>query len=96
MGEGDLIKGIIFQAPGFVEKHHEHDHHQWMNMEDDVITSSSESSSLGEYSRTSEGSTSTSSDLVDDASSTNSNGPLYELSELMAQLPIKYYKLLKL
>ena len=102
MGEGDL-KGM-FQAPGFVEKMDKHDHkhgdHHWMNMEDDDInidddvTTTSESS-LGEYSRTSQGSTS-SSDLVDDASSstsnsssTNCNGPLYELSELMAQLPIK-------
>ncbi|XVF86717.1 hypothetical protein PTKIN_Ptkin18bG0064300 [Pterospermum kingtungense] len=96
MGEGDLIKGM-FQAPGFVEKKDNHEHHHWMNMENDEnddITTTSESS-LGEYSSTSQGSTS-SSDLVDDASSptsnsssTNSNGPLYELSELMAQLPIK-------
>ncbi|XWS12009.1 hypothetical protein CRYUN_Cryun37aG0053400 [Craigia yunnanensis] len=96
MGEGDL-KGM-FQAPGFVEKKDKHDQkhgdRHWMNMEDDDVTTTSESS-LGEYSRTSQGSTSSSSDLVDDASSstsnssTNCNGPLYELSELMAQLPIK-------
>ncbi|XVE52011.1 hypothetical protein DITRI_Ditri02bG0086200 [Diplodiscus trichospermus] len=98
MGEGDL-KGMC-QASGFVEKKDNNDqkhgdhHHQWMNMEDDVTTSTSESS-LGEYSRNSQGSTSSiSSDLLDDASSSPSNssstnGPLYELSELMAQLPIK-------
>ena len=98
MGEGDLIG--MFQAPGFVEKKDKHDQkhgeHQWMNMEDDDgdVTTTSESS-LGEYSITSQGSTSSSSDLVDDSSSSTSNsstdcnGPLYELSELMAQLPIK-------
>lgn len=32
---------------------------------------------------------SSSSDLVEDASSSSSSGPLYELSELMNQLPIK-------
>ncbi|OMO70951.1 hypothetical protein CCACVL1_18555 [Corchorus capsularis] len=67
--------------------------------DDDVITSSSSESSMGEFSRTttSQGSTSSSSDLVDDASSSsnssinsnNNNGPLFQLSELMAQLPIK-------
>ncbi|XWS18941.1 hypothetical protein CRYUN_Cryun32bG0088100 [Craigia yunnanensis] len=97
MGEGDL-KGM-FQAAGFVEKKDKHDQkhgdHQWMNMEDDDDVTTTSESSLGEYSRTSQGSTSSSSDLVDDASSstsnssTNCNGPLYELSELMAQLPIK-------
>ncbi|XP_007024332.2 PREDICTED: uncharacterized protein LOC18596034 [Theobroma cacao] len=103
MAQADL-KGM-FQAPGFVEKKDKHDEkhgdHCWMNVEDDdddddddVITTTSESS-LGEYSRTSQGSTSCSSDLVDDASSSTSNssticnGPLYEMSELMAQLPIK-------
>ncbi|XWS16278.1 hypothetical protein CRYUN_Cryun34aG0071500 [Craigia yunnanensis] len=98
MGEGDL-KGM-FQAPGFVEKKDKHDqkhgdHDHWMNMEDDDDVTTTSESSLGEYSRTSQASTS-SSDLVDDASSstsnsssTNCNGPLYELSELMAQLPIK-------
>ncbi|KAH9714052.1 hypothetical protein KPL71_020545 [Citrus sinensis] len=60
----------------------------------DQATSSS--SSLEDSSATN-GSSTSSSDLVDDASSTNSssassnsnNGPLFELSELMAQLPIK-------
>ncbi|XVF74494.1 hypothetical protein PTKIN_Ptkin13bG0114900 [Pterospermum kingtungense] len=90
MGEGDLKDKH--------EQKQKHGDHPLMNKEDDednVITASE--SSLGEYSRTShEGSTSSSSDLVDDASSstsnsssTNSNGPLYELSELMAQLPVK-------
>ncbi|XP_022715052.1 uncharacterized protein LOC111274574 isoform X1 [Durio zibethinus] len=103
MGEGHL--NGMFQAPGFVVNKDKHDQkhgdHRWMNMEDDDInnidddvTATSESS-LGEYSRSSQGSISSSSDLVDDASSstsnssTNCNGPLYELSELMAQLPIK-------
>ncbi|XP_022724339.1 uncharacterized protein LOC111281045 isoform X2 [Durio zibethinus] len=93
---GDLKE--MFQVPaGFVEKNQKHGDNHWMNMEeydhDDVITTSE--TSLGEYSRTSQGSTS-SSDLVDDASSSstsnssaNCNGPLYELSQLMAQLPIK-------
>ncbi|XVF26862.1 hypothetical protein REPUB_Repub14bG0056100 [Reevesia pubescens] len=91
----------MFQAPGFVDKRNKHDDqkhgdHHWMNMD---VTTTSESS-LGEYSRSnSQGSTSSSSDLLDDASSssstsnssssTNCNGPLYELSDLMAQLPIK-------
>lgn len=54
-------------------------------------------SSLEDSRASSEGSTSSSSDMVDDASSPNSfsfssahaSGPLFELSELMAQLPIK-------
>lgn len=60
------------------------------------ITSSSTSSSHGHSTCNSNRSTttSTSSDLVDDASSScssshSNNGPLYELSELMSQLPIK-------
>lgn len=65
-----------------------HDNNDDSNME-------SSTSSL-ENSRISSGSTS-SSDMVDDASSStsyslsssHSSGPLYELSELMAQLPIK-------
>ncbi|XP_022721476.1 uncharacterized protein LOC111278958 [Durio zibethinus] len=102
MGEGDL-KGM-FQVPGYVEKKDKHDQehgdHHLLNMEDDGddddVTTTSESS-LGEHSRTSQGSVTSSSDFVDDASSSTSNssstnclnGPLYELSELMAQLPIK-------
>ncbi|XP_041002048.1 uncharacterized protein LOC121247704 [Juglans microcarpa x Juglans regia] len=54
-------------------------------------------SSLADSRASSEGSTSSSSDMEDDASSPNSfsfssahsSGPLFELSELMAQLPIK-------
>ncbi|ESR40098.1 hypothetical protein WN944_021950 [Citrus x changshan-huyou] len=70
-------------------------HSSWTIMEGhDQATSSS--SSLEDSSATN-GSSTSSSDLVDDASSTNSssassnsnNGPLFELSELMAQLPIK-------
>ncbi|XP_044495444.1 putative protein TPRXL [Mangifera indica] len=73
------------------------DNHQdaYMNM-----PSSSSSSSLADSSTTnSNGSTSSLCDLVDDASSSSSppssnsspasNGPLFEFSDLMAQLPIK-------
>ncbi|GAV75919.1 hypothetical protein CFOL_v3_19395, partial [Cephalotus follicularis] len=59
------------------------------NDDDDDISNTSSASSL-------QGSTSSSSDIVDDASSSgscstsnSSSGPLYELSELMAHLPIK-------
>ncbi|KAL4367879.1 hypothetical protein GQ457_05G025200 [Hibiscus cannabinus] len=74
MGGEDDVKEVFFV-----------DHHQnkEINMENDetsACASSMEDSST--------------SDMVDDASSssstcTNSNGPLYELSQLMAQLPIK-------
>lgn len=71
-------------------------HSSWMIMEgNDQATSSPSSSSSLEDSSATNGSSTSSSDLVDDASSTNSsssnsnNGPLFELSELMAQLPIK-------
>lgn len=62
---------------------------RWMMLEngDDDFNSDSTSSSSSSFS---------SSDVVDDASSSSSTssssssyGPLYELSELMAQLPIK-------
>ncbi|GLU22310.1 hypothetical protein SLE2022_383980 [Rubroshorea leprosula] len=73
------------------QKQDDHHHQGWMIMED----GDSSSSSLGD-SRSSNGSSSSLSDILDDASSsgscssTNSNaGPLYELSELMVQLPIK-------
>ncbi|KAM6601545.1 protein OXIDATIVE STRESS 3 [Cannabis sativa] len=61
-------------------------------------TSSASSSSIGNSTSSNRSSLSSSSDLVDDASSSPSssgssshdhNGPLYELSELMSQLPIK-------
>ncbi|XP_062087578.1 protein OXIDATIVE STRESS 3-like [Humulus lupulus] len=67
--------------------------------DDDAYNStSSTSSSIGNSTSSNRSSLSSSSDLVDDASSSPSssgssshhhNGPLYELSELMAQLPIK-------
>jgi|UniRef100_A0A2N9GRA7 hypothetical protein len=70
------------------------DDDSWVITEDhdnDNSTMESSTSSL-EDSRISSGSTSPS-DMVDDASSyclsSHSSGPLYELSELMAQLPIK-------
>ncbi|KAL5576903.1 hypothetical protein UlMin_018602 [Ulmus minor] len=50
-------------------------------------STSTTTSSIGNSSSSSNGSTSSSSDMVDDASSSSS--PLFELSELMAQLPIK-------
>ncbi|XP_039051745.1 uncharacterized protein LOC120193276 isoform X2 [Hibiscus syriacus] len=94
MGEEDDVKEL-FESPGFVDHHQKEDRqrdHQWKNMEnDDGETSACESSSM-EVSSTTRSSIS---DMIDDASSsssstsTNSNGPLYELSELMAQLPIK-------
>ncbi|KAL6334868.1 hypothetical protein AAG906_023673 [Vitis piasezkii] len=76
----------------------------WVIMEadgedDDSNYNPRSSSSSLEDSITSHGSSASSSDLVDDASSSStsyssvspshSSGPLYELSELMAQLPIK-------
>ncbi|KAJ9692231.1 hypothetical protein PVL29_011346 [Vitis rotundifolia] len=76
----------------------------WVIMEadgedDDSNYNPRSSSSSLEDSITSHGSSASSSDLVDDASSpstsyssvspSHSSGPLYELSELMAQLPIK-------
>ncbi|MBA0761213.1 hypothetical protein Gotri_023891, partial [Gossypium trilobum] len=68
-----------------------------MNMENVDQTATSESS-MEDYSRT----CSSSSDPVDDASSsstsilsTNCKGPLYELSQLMAQLPIKLERTFK-
>ncbi|CAK7356775.1 unnamed protein product [Dovyalis caffra] len=68
---------------------------QWVIMEggggDDDDNDTYNTSSL-DNSSTTNGSTISSSDMVDDASScssSNSNGPLYELSELMAHLPIK-------
>nr|XP_048323054.1 protein OXIDATIVE STRESS 3 LIKE 2-like [Ziziphus jujuba var. spinosa] len=70
----------------------------WAIMDGDDASSSS-SSSIGNSSSTcSNRSSTSSSDLVDDAtssstpsssSSSHSNGPLFELSDLMAQLPIK-------
>ncbi|XP_021765364.1 uncharacterized protein LOC110729886 [Chenopodium quinoa] len=65
---------------------HHHDHH-----DDTYISESSSASSFEDSNNSKE---SSSSDLLDDASSTSSspsspNGPLYELSELMNQLPIK-------
>ncbi|KAG8483370.1 hypothetical protein CXB51_022315 [Gossypium anomalum] len=97
--EADMNNGMFASTPDFVEKKD-----QWMNMkdhddhiiiyddDDDGITSSSSSSFIGdEYSRTC--SSSSSLDMVDDAASSSSSstidGPLFHLSELMAQLPIK-------
>ncbi|KAL3631951.1 hypothetical protein CASFOL_024935 [Castilleja foliolosa] len=51
--------------------------------------SSSTTSSIGEESTVSNGSSITSSDTADDASSSNSSSALYDLSEIMTQLPIK-------
>ncbi|XP_042488024.1 cell wall integrity and stress response component 1-like [Macadamia integrifolia] len=73
---------------------------QWlvMEVEEDVSYSGSATSSSQEDSTTSSITSSSSSDFTEDASSStsssssppqSSNGPLFELSELMAQLPIK-------
>ncbi|KAB2024296.1 hypothetical protein ES319_D06G078000v1 [Gossypium barbadense] len=74
------------------------------NHNDETCDLISSESSLGENSDNSIYSISSSSDMVEDASSattssssSSSNGPLYELSDLMAQLPIrrglsKYYE----
>ncbi|XP_048234591.1 protein OXIDATIVE STRESS 3 LIKE 2 isoform X1 [Ricinus communis] len=100
MDEGN--KEQMLQAPALVLKHNRHAKHQdqWMIMEGDEIEGDiyNTSSSFGNSSTTN-GSTSSSSDLVDDASSPTSTlstsssnstaGPLFELSELMAHLPIK-------
>ncbi|PON81099.1 hypothetical protein TorRG33x02_231300 [Trema orientale] len=62
------------------DEDHDHDH--------DTYNSTTSTSSIGNS--TSSNRSTSSSDLVDDASSSShSNGPLFELSELMAQLPIK-------
>ncbi|KAE8705864.1 Arginyl-tRNA synthetase, class Ic isoform 1 [Hibiscus syriacus] len=52
-----------------------------------IMEGDDDSSSHGENSSENSNSSTSSSDLVDDASSCN--GPLYELSDLMAQLPIR-------
>ncbi|KAE8682822.1 Arginyl-tRNA synthetase, class Ic isoform 1 [Hibiscus syriacus] len=54
-----------------------------------IMEGDDSSSSLGENSSENSISSTSSSDLVEDASSSSSNGPLYELSDLMAQLPIR-------
>ncbi|KAL1538295.1 suppressor protein SRP40-like [Salvia divinorum] len=67
----------------------------WIQYEESesLSATSSKSSSIGEDSDASNGSSITSSDTVDDASSSSSNsshgGALYDLSEIMYQLPIK-------
>ncbi|KAK4427279.1 hypothetical protein Salat_1496800 [Sesamum alatum] len=85
------------------KSHHHHDHHQvfqdsWFDEYEkkNNCTSSSSTSSIGEESMVSNGSSSiSSSDTADDASSSASSsfssggGSLYDLSEIMAQLPIK-------
>ncbi|GMI73056.1 hypothetical protein HRI_000974900 [Hibiscus trionum] len=99
MSEENDVKET-FESPGFVDHHpkkHKQEDQRWTNMENDdddeiSVFSSSSSSSMKDFSIT----YSSCSDMVDDASSSsysstsiNPNGPLYELSELMAQLPIK-------
>ncbi|KAI3978161.1 hypothetical protein MKX01_012992 [Papaver californicum] len=71
--------------------------HPWEEEEDDHLMSGtssfSSSSSMFDEASTSNASSSCEAELVDDASSSSSsssiNGPLYELSDLMATLPIK-------
>ncbi|KAG6398044.1 hypothetical protein SASPL_139494 [Salvia splendens] len=67
----------------------------WIQYEESESLSATSSSSIGEDSDASNGSSITSSDTVDDASSSSSSlnssrsGALYDLSEIMDQLPIK-------
>ncbi|KAK8479036.1 hypothetical protein V6N13_078025 [Hibiscus sabdariffa] len=91
MGEEDDVNDIS-GFPSFVDHHRKKNKQRirpWTNTEDDddeTLIFSSSSSTMKDSSVT----CSSSSDMVDDASSSlSSNGPLYELSELMAQLPMK-------
>jgi hypothetical protein len=63
------------------------------NEYNEKCSSSTSTSSIGEESTVSNGSSAASSDMADDASSSvsssNSGGALYDLTEIMAQLPIK-------
>ncbi|XP_050235147.1 protein OXIDATIVE STRESS 3-like [Mercurialis annua] len=75
---------------------HAHHEDQWLITqadEDDDYMYNNSSSSFGNSSSCTNGTSCSSSDLADDASSSssslNSNGPLFQLSELMAHLPIK-------
>ncbi|KAF6141711.1 hypothetical protein GIB67_027889 [Kingdonia uniflora] len=66
------------------------EHGQWKTMDDDDDCCDSLSTTTSSLSDSFTSITSSSSDLEEDASSASlSNGPLYELSDLMAQLPIK-------
>ncbi|XP_034700553.1 uncharacterized protein LOC117925600 [Vitis riparia] len=84
-----------FDDLGFkgIDANGNHQHNQWLIMggaDDNSDTISMESSSFEDSENSLESSSSL--DLTEDASSSTSplsNGPLYELSELMAQLPIK-------
>ncbi|PIN08965.1 hypothetical protein CDL12_18453 [Handroanthus impetiginosus] len=59
---------------------------RWRAMKKDENGESMESSSINDSEASS---SSLSADLADDASSSSTSSPLYELAELMAQLPIK-------
>lgn len=101
-GRKQLLKGP--NTPPYNHVQAKDKEYRWVIMEgrhdkdDDNINGRSSASNSHEDSTASLGSTS-SSDMVDDASSTSIScsssshssvsGPLYELSELMAQLPIK-------
>lgn len=87
MGEGGKQ---MLRGPTTPYKERAKDNDDWVIMEGyDDNNNGGSSESSREDSRASCGSMS-SSDMVDDASSSShSSGPLYELSELMAQLPIK-------
>ncbi|XP_021749807.1 uncharacterized protein LOC110715533 [Chenopodium quinoa] len=76
------------------ENHHHHHDGKYDHHDDTYISESSSSSSFEDSNNSKE---SSSSDLLDDASSTSSspsspNGPLYELSDLMNQLPINFFR----
>ncbi|KAK4395189.1 hypothetical protein Sango_1673200 [Sesamum angolense] len=93
MAEGQSHHHQEFQDSWFEYEKKNNDHH------DEKCTSSTSTSSIGEESMFSNGSSSISSsdDTADDASSSpsssfsslNSGGALYDLSEIMEQLPIK-------
>uniref|UniRef100_A0A7N0TT54 Oxidative stress 3 n=1 Tax=Kalanchoe fedtschenkoi TaxID=63787 RepID=A0A7N0TT54_KALFE len=68
-------------------------HHSWMIMEEKEDLSNNMSSASSSFDSNGTSTSDDSSDLADDASSSPSSrssaGPLYELSDLMAHLPIK-------
>ncbi|XP_050215699.1 protein OXIDATIVE STRESS 3-like [Mercurialis annua] len=93
---------LNFSLKNMINPKVQQDYQDCYNVCESISSSSGESNYMGEDSTNSVGSCSSfsSTDLVEDASSSSSasspssssqanDGPLYELSELMAQLPIK-------
>ncbi|XP_065868810.1 protein OXIDATIVE STRESS 3-like [Euphorbia lathyris] len=78
----------MIQAPSFLFNKNAKNEDEWMMiMEDEDASSFDDNSTTDEDGSVC--SSSSSSDHVDDASSKSNNGPLFQLSELMAHLPIK-------